>query len=419
MFASSSRLDLGITVGPQKPGHIKTILSGRLPIFMDYKCMSKDVTGSALWRMRAALKHQDRVRGEIAFEGTGAWFDEFFEATNCSFPVLESLLLRPKYGHEVELPDTFLGGPDLSYLHLRRLTLHNFPLSFISGILLSATALTSLNLRMITAFGPSPETSLLACLHGMPRLCSLYLSILFESTSQLSTPKYIVPLSKLTSFAYMGSSLSLGALVAGLSAPSLRDVFIDFHLKVRLPIVHLPRFISEIEEHCHAVRVTFGRRAFRRSFHISLLTQLEYTNHGEPHFNLDLIIGNSTELVMPLIAALSVKLTTVEELCVSFGKAGEDIWENFIPWRRFYQQFPGVKTLRTEGTNSSCIARTLLPDHEVSDDDLAFLPALEAVGLGKNPLLTDEGKRGPELAAFGPFVSARRQAGRPVKVSGS
>ena len=26
MFASSSRLDLGITVGPQKPGHIKTIL---------------------------------------------------------------------------------------------------------------------------------------------------------------------------------------------------------------------------------------------------------------------------------------------------------------------------------------------------------------------------------------------------------
>jgi hypothetical protein len=56
MFASSSRLDLGITVGPQKPGHIKTTLSSPLPIFIEYKCLSYgDITGSALWRMRAAL----------------------------------------------------------------------------------------------------------------------------------------------------------------------------------------------------------------------------------------------------------------------------------------------------------------------------------------------------------------------------
>jgi len=44
-----------------------------------------------------------------------------------------------------------------------------------------------------------------------------------------------------------------------------------------------------------------------------------------------------------------------------------------------HQQFPRVKVLRKEGANNFVhIARTLLQDHEVPDDDgLAFLPALE------------------------------------------
>ena len=56
-FASTPRLDLGITIG-----HIKTILSSHLPIPVDYNCTDEDITGSALWRMRAALRHHDRVR---------------------------------------------------------------------------------------------------------------------------------------------------------------------------------------------------------------------------------------------------------------------------------------------------------------------------------------------------------------------
>ena len=83
IFASSSRLDLKITVGPKKPGHIETILrlSSPLPIFIEYKYLFGDITGSALWRMRAALRHRgDRVRG-ISFEGSNAGFKKFFRAT--------------------------------------------------------------------------------------------------------------------------------------------------------------------------------------------------------------------------------------------------------------------------------------------------------------------------------------------------
>ena len=63
VFASLSRLDLGITVGPIKPDNIETILSSQLPILIDYKCMYQDMSSSALWRMRASLEQRDRVRG--------------------------------------------------------------------------------------------------------------------------------------------------------------------------------------------------------------------------------------------------------------------------------------------------------------------------------------------------------------------
>src|SRR6266852_5625697 len=120
MFASCSRLDLSITLGPKKPGHIKTILASPLPIFIDYKSCFRDITGSALWRMRAAVRHRDRVR-EISFGGWSVSFAKFFRVTNYHFPALESLELYALIGHDLDIPVTFLRGPDQSALRLRRL----------------------------------------------------------------------------------------------------------------------------------------------------------------------------------------------------------------------------------------------------------------------------------------------------------
>jgi hypothetical protein len=409
VFASSSRLDLGITVGHTKPRHIKTILSGPLPIFIYYRFVYRQLIGSALWRMRAALKHHDRVR-EINFRGRGEHFDKLFKETNCAFPVLESLVLTSAC--ERELPDTFLGGPDLSYLQLRRLQLEHFSLASISRFLLSVTTLTDLSLQIDTALGLSPETFLLVCLKGMHLLRRLDLSIFSESPSQHSTPKDIVPLSKLTCFRYRGDVEYLDTLAAGLSAPSLQDVDINFYVLAQLPIAHLSRFIDEIEEHYHAVHVTFQKWGFR----LSLLTQSECINHCKPHFNLGADLSDPPISIIGMSRSLPTRLTTVEELRVTFDKADADFWEDFIPWRRFLQQFPGVKVLRTEGANNYHIARTLLQDNEEPDGDLDFLPSLEEIELGTNSSLTPESQHGPELAAFEPFISVRQQAGRPVRV---
>src|SRR5258708_15344702 len=53
-----------------------------------------DVTGSALWRMRATLREHDRVR-EVSFEGKNGSFEIFIKATGStrlSFPLLSGPL---------------------------------------------------------------------------------------------------------------------------------------------------------------------------------------------------------------------------------------------------------------------------------------------------------------------------------------
>jgi hypothetical protein len=118
---------------------------------------------------------------------------------------------------------------------------------------------------------------------------------------------------------------------------------------------------------------------------------------------------------MKLSSTLSTKFTTVEELRVSFHGMAVNIWENVIPWRRFLQHFPSVRALRTEGASNCRIASTLHQNHE-DPDDLSLLPALEQIELGKYTFSTHESQCESELAAFEPFVSARRQTGRPVNV---
>jgi hypothetical protein len=69
MFASSSRLDLGISATPKTLGDVKTVLPDPLAIFIDFRNTYVDITRGEISRMRAALEHhRGRVR-EIALLG--------------------------------------------------------------------------------------------------------------------------------------------------------------------------------------------------------------------------------------------------------------------------------------------------------------------------------------------------------------
>jgi hypothetical protein len=112
---------------------------------------------------------------------------------------------------------------------------------------------------------------------------------------------------------------------------------------------------------------------------------------------------------------LANKTLPSEELTIHVdNREVEDI---VFLWRQFLMQFPSVKVLRMYGDHKASsnhgIACALHYDH--GGHNLAFLPALEEIELCLGPGLTPAGCA-PVLAAFKPFVSARQQAGLPVKI---
>jgi hypothetical protein len=427
MLASSSRLDLIITVGPQKPGHIQTILSSPLPIFLEYECwFEDDITGSALWRMRAALGQRDRVRG-ISFGGQIVSFQKFIRETNFHFPALESLILTFSLAYGLDIPATFFRGPDQSPLRLqrlRRLELYGASLVAVSGLLLSANALTDLTLHVIApVMDPSQGTFFPFCLQSMQSLRSLHLTFPNdprESQSQHwhSTPKDIVPLLNLTRVYYFGPTILLNDLMSGLSAPSLQDVYIilcDLNL---FPILHLPRFIDGLREQYRTVNMNFNRGS-NDDVCLSLLTHSGNIDHLKPSFRL--LTNHFPESIEPIASSSmsSTTLSTAEELALFFHDVTMVTeWQHDFPLREFLRLFRSVKVLRLD---------PFVPEVALSlqqDDGEALLPILEQIELSvpqisrsiEGPNEEYQRRTAAELAAFEPFVSAREQTGCPVKI---
>jgi F-box-like len=409
IFASSSRLDLGINVGPQKPDYIKKTLSSGLSIFIEYKDYQfRNISGSALWRLRAALRYRDRVR-KISFGGcavSALSFGTFFKATNYHFPALESLDLSLPYNRELDIPATFLRGPDQLDLRLRCLKLSDASLSSVSGLLLSATALTDLKLSF-TCFDSSQRSSLLSYLQCMQSLHSLDLTTPSDRRSEhstYSTPKDIDPFLKLTRFHFTGSKTFLDNFMSGLSAPSLQDA--RFVLSTRAPILYLSKVIDDVSEDFRSVSVTFDLG----HFYLLSSTQsgkIDYLKL-KPSFRFNLNCYPESIYTTP-----SMKLAVAEELALFFTTS---YMNEYFSLREFLRQFRSVRVLRVD----PFIRQAALSLQQ--DDGEAILPVLEEIEvsisrLTKNSEEEYERHAAEALAAFEPFVSARERAGRLVKVT--
>jgi hypothetical protein len=413
MFASYSRLDLNIVVGPEKPSCIKATLRGRLPILIDYfthlNGTPRAITESALWRMRAALRHRDRVR-EISFGGWVVDFiTTFIRATNHHFPALESLSLGFPAGQEPAIPATFLRGPDQSDLRLRRLGLYGGSLPSVSGLLMSATALTDLTLNVPSNPAPSTlsqESILLPCLQGMQCLRSLNLTIDTTyhppgSESQLSTPEDIVPLLKLTNFRYSGTPEFLNNFISRLSTPSLQDA--HFVLRSGSPFLNLSRVIDDLREEFRSIRVIFGTGCLC----LLLSTQLGKTDHFKPSFSVTV---DYYPYPLGVINRMpSTKLAMAEDLALKFPNSKTIVWGNVFSLREFLRQFRSVRVLRV----SPFLFMKELALYLQQDDGEAVLPLLEEIELSD-----EEYQRlaAEAVAAFQPIASARERAGRLVNV---
>ncbi len=423
LFASSSRLGLSFVLTPKRGGNIKTIISRHfppLPIVINYNYqrrltttgMTKDMS-----RLLCALKLPDRIRGiDLYASSTNGELAKFFKAMKCPFPALESLAIRNKDDQVLKIPAAFLKGTNL-HLRLRSLKLRSICLTSISQLLSSATALTNLSLTIRTDHRQPPDMLLLlAQLQGLPLLRRLNLKISC-STEQPTEPKERFPLEKLTSFHYHGCTAALNTLTMGFVAPSLQDIDISLDERSQTlppPASHLPKFINDIRKHYRVVQMILERDFFN----FWLLAPSKCIGHNPPRFKLRSFRysnSNIQDWMMQISDEFSAVLSTMEELSVishCYGDKSEEV----IPWCMFLEQFPCVKEFRLQGMNNLRIANAL--HQSDGGPNLAVLPALERLIISfQHDSYSSEWPS--KLAVFQPFVSARQQAGRPVKVSGS
>jgi hypothetical protein len=427
MFALPFRLDLNVIVGPVKPRHIKTTLSGHLPILIDYMLLYGPMSAncSAIWRMRAALKHRHRVR-EISFGDVqcGPIFRKFIKATDNHFPALESLVLGIPDGHETDIPATFLRGQDRSDLPLRRLGLYGGSPAFASRFLLSTTALTDLTLSLsVTSDAAlldlSRGSSLLACLQRMQCLRSLNLTTPHESQDFLLESQHspvpkdttaTVSMSKLTRFHYSGLTTFLNHLMSGLSAPSLQDA--RFELCNEFPLLYFSWVIDNVREEFRSVSVAFNID------HFLLLssTHLGEIDHFEPSsFKLDVNFSESPNSMNSMRSTPSTRLAMAEELTLNLRNSGVTRWEpeDASSMREFLCQFRSVRLLRV----NPFVQEIGLYLKQDEDGQEAIFPVLEQVEISiwRWSYWSDEEYQlsaADALAAFGPC----ERAGRLVKV---
>ncbi|KAH9039817.1 hypothetical protein EDB85DRAFT_1927916 [Lactarius pseudohatsudake] len=396
VLLSPSRLQVHLLFNPRRSPTDPVLR--RLPLFpilVDYR--TGPWTDKEERLALAAIKHRSRVRGIVVQRPC---FAKLLKALGRPFPKLERLEISPPYIHHVlVLPTTFLSGSAPS---LRRLTLRGvFVPECLSLLLSSATGLVELSLTLVIAYGALPEASLIANLQRMSCLRRLELKAITGETPNLNIIPYPPPppacvgaLSKLTDLILVGHESYLQVLVGDLAAPSLQHLDVE----IKAP----PSHISFVPRLCKLIRD--ARCQFIATFGFYAET-CPKSGHARP-FRIAIPQPVSWEEIGIM---LSEPLSTVEELVVDWEPSRFPQHMDHVQWR--------VKTVQVASQVAFDVARSF----QLGDQDPALFPALEQVEVPLNhylpPIVSEDPIMDSILDAFEPFVAARKQVGRPVKLS--
>jgi hypothetical protein len=438
VLASPSRLRLRLCFSGNTPTRAAVLdYFSHLPIIIDYNGVAWKA--STPNRLMSALRYPNRVC-RIAIAGSYSYSrtdNRIIKALDLPFPALESLELRHVANVEqVLLSESFIA----SIPSLRRLQLDGVDLKSLPPLLSVTRLLVDLALGLRTAISME-GASLLSHLQHMPRLRSLHVTTLhyFYEEMRLQMPLTTsTMLPELTCFRFVGESSQVEWLVAGLDTPPLRELHIsitDQDLR-RIPhtfdIPYLAKFIHVSEIVFLAARLTFsGPR----------LTTSLFTRPNSIDVPPSKIVTIKAHFVaLPgsgfsaMLAALEdIFLTLTQELMTHLSP-----FQDLVPWRKVFENFCNVKVVRLHhGLETKFVDMLQQPAQQEVDLDattlsgtpinsnrnqstLDIFPVLEEIVLYTNTSIYEDESASVQsetvLELFGPFVTARHEVGRPVKV---
>ena len=442
VLASPSRLRLRLYFDSNTPTRAGVVERfSHLPIIVNYR----DVIwgASALKRLSSALRYPNRVCS-IAIWGSYDASDRVIEALDVLFPALESLELH----NIASSADRILQSPSFmtSIQSLRHLRLDGMFLTSVLTFLSVTRSLVDLTLDIDKVF-LMKGASLLTHLQHMPHLRNLRVSsrsLSYHSEEELPPTTTSILLPELTCFRFVGELTQVEWFVAGLDTPPLRK----FHVSItdysrRLHIPYLTKFIR-------AAGIVFvtAQLTIMGSY---LRTDMFAHSHstGDPPSNIFTI---KTQFTADPGSGLSAMLATLEDIFLSIPpryRTCKLTPEDFGPWCGLLKEFRSVKVLRLHHGLERQVAEILRqpiadphrpqPPQEEADPDVTtpsctpiitnrsefishIFPSLEEIVLyartpdTSRPIRDSEMEDASMLELFGPFVTARQEVGRPVKV---
>jgi hypothetical protein len=438
VLASPSRLRLRLYFASNTP--TRAVAPERLlhlPIIVDYS--SVIWKGSAPKRFTSALRYSARVC-RIAIRGSNKNPERVAEALNIPFPALESLELHSMTGIErIIRSASFLN----SIQSLRHLRLDGFLLTSVLPFLSVTRSLVDLTLNIDKVFS-TKEASLLTHVQHMPHLRNLRV-FLQPFFSQGSPPTTSIILPELTCFHFVSECTQVEWFVSGLDTPNLRK----FHISItdrsrRLHIPYLTKFIRAAGADFVTAQLTIFSGPVLRTD----LFARPHSIDGPPSniFTINTQFSADPEIV------LSSMLATLEDIFIS--SPGYIMFcglpsEEPATWCKFFEEFRNVKVLRLLHGLEARVVEMLrqptintLPLQEEADPGAMIPSSMPIITNGSElifPLLEEivlyagmpyigvpntstigETVLGTlhesMLKLFEPFVTARKEVGRPVKV---
>jgi F-box-like len=320
VLASPARLQARILFTPHRTRKAITgNFSPLLPIAVDYRSTPAKSMWSTkiLYRVISALAYPDRVcwiaislPSEIVRNWNMTILNmKLLAAVNQPFPALESLELDCKGIQSMRslYPPPFLSAQTP---HLRRLKFIGNTSTLLSDILSRTTSLVDLTLCITRVFFKPSGTQLLVYLQDMPFLRPLELEM--WSNHRLTPPDLPgsdgtkdILLSKLTSFCFTGSTTQLGALMTGLTTPSLTELRIAHPSLFPFSMahtIHLSRFLHTTGKQLFSAKLNVS------SGGISLSMRTDPHLDDDPPFN---IIASSISSIQSIGDMFSATLVTV------------------------------------------------------------------------------------------------------------
>ena len=404
------------------------------PIVVDYS--NVDWNANVLRCFVSALRYPDRVC-RIANKGSYKYehFAIISNALNSSFPALESLELHDSWKFEATVLLSSRFRTSIQSIRLLRLD-GSSPL--ISPVLSVTTSLVDLTLNVVTIRYLTDGASIFTHLQGLPHLRNLQVSespkIGFYDEEMIPLPPTTTTLlAELTYFRLSAGYSEIERFVAGLAAPSLRELHISIQNACSILNPNLSEFIRVAGIVFFAARLAISHQSFRTSLFAHPLSI-----DGPP----SKIVTIETRSLARLDNAPSPMLATVEDVFLSLSDPIE--FDEPFPLedlREFIKEFRNVKTLRLHHGLETIVADILRPPtenplpageevvldaiipnsmsihHSGSRFTSDILPSLEEIVVyARAPNMSiDEKEIASVLESSEHFTTARHRVGRPVK----